>query len=302
MCEISILIPVYNGEETIEKCLDSVFNQTFNDFNIIIGNDESTDNTLEILKKYKNIKVYTKRRTTIGDMRNYLIGKCRTKYFMFIDSDDLLEKNCIELLYKEIKNEDCDMVMGLTDKVISEKIILNDNNKFDYLFNNKIPYFVASWNKLFKTKLFKNIKYPSYSLAEDEFVIHYILKDIHKIIILPNKTYNYVPLGLSKKILSNYNEGINALKDRYFFFKNTEYEKKMYRRLVNYMIEVYDVLRVNNCDTTLVVEQYKKIYELKNSNFKDIIFRISPSFLFRLQLLFGRIDCRRIKQEMDLDV
>lgn len=283
MHKISVLIPVYNGEKTIKRCIDSVLNQSFTDYEIIVVNDDSTDCTSDILNNYKDIKIYNKKRTTIGDTRNYLISKCKTEYYFFLDADDYIEKDCLGLLYEEMINNNCDLVMGLTDNIFSSKVILTDD-KYEYLFNNKIPYFITSWNKLYKTKTFKNIKFPSMNLAEDEFVIHHILKESKKMIILPNRTYNYInnANGLSKKTINNYNDAINAFNDRLSFFKNTKYEKKMYRRLVNYIIDTYCLLKLNGLDTINLVEYYGNIYNYKFSDIKCFVFKVCPNILYLL--------------------
>lgn len=283
MHKISVLIPVYNGERTIKKCIDSVLNQSFSDVEIIVVNDESTDGTLDILNGYKNIRVYNKKKTTVGDTRNYLISKCKTDYYFFLDADDYLEEDCLSLLYNEMIDNNCDLVMGLTDEKFFNKFILLED-KYEYLFNNEIPYFVTCWNKLYKSKIFKNIKFPSCNLAEDEFVIHHILKKSKKMCVLPVKTYNYINSdnGLSKKTINNYVDALNAFNDRLSFFKNTKYEKIMYRRFVNYIIEIYYLLKFNRLDTIKLIEYYGNIYNYKLSDIKCNIFKVCPNILYLL--------------------
>lgn len=290
MCDVSILIPVYNGAATIKRCIDSLLKQSYKDFYILVGNDESTDSTIDILKEYDCLKIFTCKKSTVGDVRNFLIKKCRTKYFMFVDADDTLESNAIEIMYNEMSSSSCDIVMGLTEKCLDKKMILNDSNKYDYLFNNRVPYFVTCWNKLYKTSLFYDVAFPSYSLGEDEFVIHHILKNAHTILILPFVTYNYYNnlSGLSKKINEHYLEAIYALLDRYKFFLDTEYEKKMYIRFTNYLIEIFVILKSSHLSTSAVLSNYKKVFSFRHSSFKYIIFRFIPSFFYYLQLVRRR--------------
>ncbi|MBQ8535013.1 MAG: glycosyltransferase family 2 protein [Bacilli bacterium] len=284
MPKISVLIPVFNCEKTICRCIDSLLNQTYKDFEVIVVNNCSTDNTLHLLSGYKNIKVYNKKRTTIGDSRNYLIKKCTTDYFFFLDGDDYLENNCLELLYNEIISSQSDLVMGLTDNVLIDKIILDDD-KYDYLFNNKLPYFVTCWNKLYRTKVFKDLNFPSYNLAEDEFIIHHILKRTNKIVIVPCKTYNYTISnnGLSSKIYDNFMDAFNAFYDRLLFFENTKYERNMYRRLENYIIEIYCLLKFDHFNSINVMNYYNNIFNFRFSSLKGLIFRYLPNCIYLLR-------------------
>ena len=112
MPKISILIPVYNGEKYIKKCLDSAISQTYKNIDIIVIDDGCTDNTVNIVKQYKNIKIYhNSKNMGIGFSRNLAIQKCETDLFIFLDSDDTLEKNCIELLYNKMISTNADIVM-----------------------------------------------------------------------------------------------------------------------------------------------------------------------------------------------
>lgn len=287
MHNISVLIPAYNSENTIKRCIDSVLNQTYKNITIIVVNDGSTDNTLNILKEYKSVKVYNRKKSTIGDVRNILISKCKSKYFIFLDSDDYLEKDCLKTLYDEILCGDFDIVMGNTHNKLNKKIIIDSSNKYDYLFNNEIPYFITVWNKLYKRELFDNIKFPSYSLAEDEFVAHHILNNVNKMVVLPNKTYNYVvsPNGMSKSVLQNYREAFSSFYDRLLFFQNTKYEKLMYKKLSNYIIDVYRLFKSNHLDCNDIVSYFKKIYSCKFFSFKYFIFKHFPNLLFIIKFL-----------------
>ena len=99
MEKVSIIIPVYNGEKYIEKCLASVLDQKYESKEIIVINDGSTDNTEEILKKYiGKIRYFKKSNTGLSDTRNFGIGKAHGSYIMFLDSDDYLEKNLLTKL------------------------------------------------------------------------------------------------------------------------------------------------------------------------------------------------------------
>ena len=93
MKDFSIIVPAYNVEKYIEKCIDSILNQSYKNYEVIVINDGSTDNTLNILnKKYKDkVKIYSKENGGLSSARNYGVLKSSSKYILFVDSDDWLE-------------------------------------------------------------------------------------------------------------------------------------------------------------------------------------------------------------------
>src|SRR5574344_1567100 len=110
MLKISVIVPVYNTSKYLKKCLDSILSQKGQNFEIILINDGSTDNSEQIIKDYQNkfpdiIKLYTKKNGGLSDARNYGVQKANGKYFCFIDSDDYIDKNLFKELEKEFANE-----------------------------------------------------------------------------------------------------------------------------------------------------------------------------------------------------
>ena len=113
MSDISIIIPAYNAEKYMRKCLDSLIHQTKKELEFIIVNDGSTDSTEEIIKSYqdKRIKYFKNKNQGIGKTRNFGLTKATAKYILFLDSDDYLEKTACERLYQKIENDDLDVVI-----------------------------------------------------------------------------------------------------------------------------------------------------------------------------------------------
>ena len=280
MEKISILIPVYNGEKTIEKCLNSVLNQTYKNIQIIVIDDGSCDRTRDILKKYDNVKVfYNKKNMGTGYTKEKLIKKCKTKYFMFVDSDDILEENAVLLLYNKAVMENADIVMGRIIDGFDKEYIYNDDNKYDLIFDN-IDDYVFLQNKLFRKKIFQNIKFPNVSFAEDEYVIHKIINNAHKIVIIPNKTYNYTKNqnGLHTKYRDYYINSIEAFTDRYLLLKDTKYKKKAYQMLKNIIIYYYKVFYrgKNKVEISKIHKLFRKNLKMRYIRFRDLFFLFFP--------------------------
>lgn len=163
--DISIIVPVYNAEKTISKCLDSLKTQTKIELEFIIVNDGSTDTTEEIIKKYKDkrIKYYKNKNQGIGKTRNFGISKATGKYIMFIDSDDYLEKDACEKMYNKAENDNLDIVICDFYKVYSNGSIeeIHTNTfKNSSLKDNPdiITEYLCPWAKLYNRKMIINNK------------------------------------------------------------------------------------------------------------------------------------------------
>ena len=121
---VSVIIPVYNAQEGIKQCLDSLLNQSFTDFEIILLNDGSTDNSLEVIKKYAAdndfIRVIDKENEGVAKTRNKGIQLANGKYIVFIDNDDFVDSDYLERFYNEIDQEQLDIVLGGYKRVNQE--------------------------------------------------------------------------------------------------------------------------------------------------------------------------------------
>lgn len=128
MPRISIVIPVYNAENTIQRCLDSVFNQTFTDFEIVFANDGSTDNSVDIInkylekKKFKNYRILSQQNAGPGIARNLAIQNAVADLVAFLDSDDVWEKTHLSTLIDFFDNNDIDLVCTTKNINVSKQV------------------------------------------------------------------------------------------------------------------------------------------------------------------------------------
>lgn len=163
MVDISIIVPIYNASKYLKKCLDSLVNQTKKELEFILINDGSTDDSESIIKSYKDsrIKYFKRSNHGIGKTRNFGINKAVGKYIMFLDSDDYLEENACEELYKKIEKEKLDVVVCDFYRVDSnskevEKIISFKNTSLKDNPNLLLNINLAPWNKIYRSALIKN--------------------------------------------------------------------------------------------------------------------------------------------------
>lgn len=131
--EISVLIPVWNREKYIKQCIDSILNQTYKYLKIIIYDDGSTDNTIQVIEKIKDsrIKIYKNEHLGVSYSRNALLGLCDTKIACWQDSDDISNINRIEIQYKNILEHNIDYVMSNSIFFKNEAIINTQDNVID---------------------------------------------------------------------------------------------------------------------------------------------------------------------------
>ena len=200
--DISIIVPIYNTEKYLNKCLDSLVNQTKKELEFILINDGSIDNSEEIIKKYKDerIKYFKNKNQGIGKTRNFGIEKSTGKYLMFLDSDDYLEENACELLFNKAVKESLDIVVCDYYKVYSngnkEDFLISDFNNSSLEENNKLLNIInlGPCNKIYLKDLIvkNNIKYLENLKYEDTtFVAEAILK-AKKIGKINKCLHNYV--------------------------------------------------------------------------------------------------------------
>ncbi len=209
---ISIVIPVYNVEKYLKRCIDSVIKQTYNNIEIILVDDGSTDSSGIICDNLKNkdtrIKVIHKKNGGLSDARNVGIDNSNGEYLSFIDSDDYVEENYISLLYNTLKMYKADMSIA-SHKVIYEKNCIDKSTglKFEanaetilekMLYDDGID--LSAWGKLYNKKLFLDIRFPKGRLFEDSATTFKLIDKSVKVAVNSKPVYNYV---IRKNSISN---------------------------------------------------------------------------------------------------
>lgn len=255
MSKVSIIVPIYNVEKYLPKCLDSLINQTFKDIEIWAISDGSPDNSVDIIKKYskkdKRVKCIEKENGGYGSVLEYAIKNITSEYFLICDPDDWLREDAIERLYNTALDNDLDITIG------SKYLVYNDNEEEDYdnskfynchLEANKSYYITDAFyflqpsphSKLYKTKICKKIQFPKKVSFTDYLLYLLALSNAKRVMYLDEALSYYlvdrpgnsmtdtkpkvfedhkkVLLSTLEQIKPNYNEVIYA---RLFFqFRN----------------------------------------------------------------------------------
>lgn len=298
MDKISIIIPVYNVSKYLETCLESVINQSYQDLEILLIDDGSTDNSGKICEvyseKFANVYTYHKKNGGLSDARNFGLTKCTGSYIYFLDSDDWIRGNTIEILYNLMKEYKADISESQYEKVLDE------NHKYTYDEKIKINVYtgleasynlrsykenqVVSWNKLYKKELFDNIKFPFGKYHEDEFTTYKLLLICNKVVVTNQKLYFYrqTPNSIINKeysmkrldIFEAYEESIN-------FYKDRNLPELAYLTLYNYLNLIYEnhILAKKTNNQEIYIKIRKVYYKVLRENFKIIKIKHYPRFI-----------------------
>ena len=245
MPKVSIIVPVYNVNKFLSKCLDSLINQTLKDIEIIVVNDGSTDNSQAIIDTYATnhkeiIKAYQKKNGGLSDARNFGLKKATGDFIGFVDSDDFVDIEMFEKLYNRAVETDSDIVVCSHNAVVLNK----DNNiktstthkiQSGYLFGKSIyeshsilAYSRSyAWNKLYKREIISSFEFPKGQYYEDSAIVYNILSKARKIEYLPDALYFYV-IGRAGAITNSFNARI------YDIFKSCDSIINYYKKIGKY--------------------------------------------------------------------
>lgn len=204
--KISVIIPAYNVENYIEKCVNSILEQSFTDFEILLVDDGSKDNTPKICDdlamKDSRITVIHKKNGGPSEARNFGMDKSNGKYFVFIDGDDLVDKEYLQELYRLITIEDGIDIAFVKGVFFGENTLpkgseptLSEVTATESIVRKmclREGYGHAPWGKLFRAELWKDFEYPVGKLYEDYLTTYRILAKARKIAYSDAKMYFYI--------------------------------------------------------------------------------------------------------------
>lgn len=207
---ISIVVPIYNVEEYLEKCIDSILNQTYDNLEVILVDDGGKDRCPAICDAYAvkdaRIKVIHKPNGGLSDARNAGVSVAKGAYIGFVDSDDFIKPDMYEKLYSRIKETGADIAVCNFQRVnIDGEPIVEGNQSmsiYDEVFTSKqaiehlcgmnYEYWVTAWNRLYKARIAKAVVFPKGKIHEDEYTAHMFYEKADKIVGISEPLYQYV--------------------------------------------------------------------------------------------------------------
>lgn len=228
---ISIIITAYNAEKTIEKCLNSILDTKYNDYEIILVNDGSIDNTEKVIELFASdkIKYYKKKNRGVADSRNFGIDKAKGDYITFVDSDDYVASNYFEGIDKYI-NEDVDIIKRkgiIVKENKEEKIkgatfdIITGEDAFNKLCFTDI-FLDTLWSYVIKKSLFvdNNLYFEKDRFHEDFGLLPLLILKANKMVSLDDGIYYYVQTDNSIMREKNVDKTIKKAKDALYHYDN----------------------------------------------------------------------------------
>lgn len=234
MTKVSVVSPVYNGQKYIKNFIKSLKRQTFKDFELLLINDGSTDNTCEIARKeleksQLKYKIINKKNGGQSTARNLGIKKAKGEYLVLLDSDDAIQKKYLENMYKALVESQSDVVICDLNRVDDSRIFEESNDEFNYDIKSGKEFMVdfikhdieiGPYSLMIKNQYIKDIDLTfneNSRYSEEHIFICYLLHDADKVAHLNQRLYNYclrpgsVSTGANvDKIFNGYNEIINS--------------------------------------------------------------------------------------------
>lgn len=299
---ISIIVPIYNMENFLAKSLDSILNQTYEEFELLLIDDGSTDSSSSICDSYANnderIKVVHQSNKGISGARNTGLKIAKGKYIMFIDPDDFISYDMIEKLYLNININKADISVcnymciynDFKNKSLIPEGIYSNHDAIELLLkDDNMPSYL--WNKLYRNVVWNNIYFPEGKRYEDTYVMHKVFMNANRISVIADALYMYVRHEASITFCTsrlNSWEMIEALESRKNDLKGTAfYDIACQTEMIK--------IRANLCELRLSQNQYDAYYNKLLNKLKEIYnmqkdkIKISSKIKFTVFFLFPDI-------------
>ena len=281
MKKITLIVPVYNSEQYIKKCLESILNQTYKNYEILVVNDGSKDNSQEIIDEYKNkypekIIAIKQENKGVAVTRNESIKKANGDYIMFIDNDDYIDKDYIESFVNELEIEEYDVVIGgyrrpTENNKIIKKMSLKNTEWSKFMI-------MAPWAKIYKKDYLikNNIEFLDNNIGEDVYFNMQALQLTDKIKIINYIGYNwffffYSVSNTSQRhykelnIFDLLNKTYNKLKEGKILNKNYEINELYFYRYIMWFL----IFSMKKTTKREINKQYDKMFNWLEKRFPE---------------------------------
>ena len=297
MPKFSIIIPVYNVEKYLEKCLDSIKNQTYKDYEVIIVNDGTKDNSMDIAKKY-DFKIINQKNQGLSAARNTGVKNATGAYLLFVDSDDYLEKDLLKELNKSLKNNP-DLVRFQIKEIYEdgkeinypEEEFQNKSGVEAFSIISKYHFVENAWAYLYKKTFYEKnkFKFKEGTIHEDFGIVPLIIMKANKVNSINYLGYNYLQRSGSIMSQKNYEKTKKKVEDFYNHYlylieeiNKTSLDSKVFKSFISNSL-IIKICELDNKD----YQEYKKLLKKEKvfdnllvdtttRKIKKILLKISP--------------------------
>lgn len=283
---ITIIVPAYNVEKYIDRCINSIINQSYQNLQVIIVNDGSTDNTWEKCQRYedKRIEIYKKENGGLSDARNYGLKFAKGEYVAFVDSDDWIDTSMISILYEVIRKYSvkiavCEPYYAYDDHIYSRQM---DGKSFELDKGQALKMLVEdrkfrtnAWNKLYSIDLWERIRFPYGRKYEDVATIYRIYDAVEKVGFINKPLYYYYQRNDSivhSFNINSYMDYIKGVKERreYLIEKYPEMNDLLDTSIIKSVFDLERDSILNNADIPDDVQRLLRSLVSKYSSRKSI--------------------------------
>ena len=301
---ISVIIPVYNVEDYLHYAIESLEKQTYGNFEIILVNDGSTDNSGKLCdeysEKYSNIRVFHKENGGLSDARNFGVQKAKGEFITFLDPDDYLEVYSLELLAGIQEMHGCDIVStrvkvtelynvysnhSLTEEDFKNVILMNRDVFLEEAFYDKVAT-VSACGKLYRRSILE-IPFPKGRIYEDLYIISEHVEKANKIVHIPIQIYNYYKRQgsiVNSKFTSKQYDFFNAINHNRDIIKNKYNDKKSLESAVNAKEVMGSFKIIGSAYKTSITDVYK-IRKIIKRNYTNILSNSKINFFFKMKYI-----------------
>ena len=303
MPKFSIIIPVYNVEDYIKKCLDSVFNQTYKDFEVIVVNDGTKDNSMDIVKNY-DVKIINQENSGLSEARNTGVKNAKGEYLVFLDSDDFIEKDLLKEINKSLKNKPDVVRYQIQDFKNNEVTEKYEEEPFDNLdgikaFEKicKYHYIENAWAYAINREYYNKEKFSfkKNTYHEDFGLTPLIIIKAKKVNSINYVGYNYVQREgsiMNNKDYQKTKKKVDDFYNHYKFLKEEGKKTKLDTKYFNSFISNCLILKITELNNNDYKKYKKKLKEEKvfddilcdtlARKIKKVLIKISPKIYYKI--------------------
>ena len=311
---VSIIIPFYNAEKYLERAVKSIYNQTYNNIELILINDGSTDNSLTIAKQfaefYPETKLISIQNSGPGVARNIGLENARGKYIAFLDSDDFMKNDALEKMIAAIKKDMSDLVIGQYEMrtennfvfrtSIETNQLISKSELLELFFNYKIH--PVPWGKLFLKEKIGDIRFPEIILKDDDVFLLKYIAGINKISIIKDIVVenHIVPTSLTRKpvnceILFSVKKSFDIQQK---IFDSPEIKNNLIKMEIRAWLQFFLTLNIDKylsiqnynltkkCFNSIIQKSFKGLLKVKHYKSKLILVGMFISTLWGHKLFF----------------
>ena len=292
MAKVSVIVPVYNVEGYLEKCLDSLVKQTLKDIEIIVVNDGSTDNSLEIAKKFEKkyfdiLKVYSKKNGGLSDARNYGLKYAKGKFVAFVDSDDYVKDDMFLKMYNYAIKNDLDVVVS--DTIIkgdsSEYVLKSNLNYSSEALKNYVIAYPMACIRMIRKEILKGFEFKKGIFYEDLEAMPSLVLRTSKIGFIDYAGYYYVQRSGSIMKQQEFNPKLLNIFDVLDINKKrliSKYPKEVEYLYITHLLRSATLRFLNYKDSNDCLTRIRKIMREEFSNWKSNPYFKQSSFKLKM--------------------